>query len=193
MVRYRPLARYQLSLKQERPCFIGKKSHPSLLVIDSQSVRGTAGRQENKGVDGYKKINGHKRHILVDTLGLIHACHVTSANTHDSKACEETVEACERNQSLHRCAKILADKAYVGDLEILLDLRFNINLEIGSSEACSKRFIPEPKRWIVERTIAWLNKCRRLVKNYEQKISSMKAWVYIANAFIGLKKIDLLI
>jgi transposase len=87
---------------------------------------------------------------------------------------------------------MLADKAYVGDLEILLDLRFGIDLEIGSAEAPSGRFIPEPKRWIVERTIAWLNKCRRLVKNYEQKISSMKTWVYVANAFIGLKKIKCL-
>lgn len=177
------------SLNQQGRCFLGKKASPSLLLTDSQSVKGSSGEQENKGIDGYKKVNGRKRHLVVDTLGLIVGCHITAANVHDSKALEYALEKSFRDGNLKRCKKILGDKAYRGDLEILIPMRFGILLEIGAAEK-HPGFLPKPKRWIVERTHAWLGNVRRLVKDYEKKVASATAWVYIANIRLVLRKLE---
>ena len=168
---------------------VGKKSSPSLIIIDSQSVKGKSGKQENKGIDGYKKVNGRKRHLVVDTLGQIVGCYVTAANVHDSKACEFALEESYRNSDLRRCKKVLADKGYRGNLEFLVPIRFGIELEIGSKSE-KHGFSPRPKRWIVERTIAWINAARRLSKDYEQTATSSAAWIYIANIKLVLGRLE---
>src|SRR3989338_6503057 len=71
------------------------------------------GRLQNKGVDGYKKVNGRKRHLVVDTLGLVVGCHITAANVHDSKALEYALEKSFRDGNLKRCKKILGDMTLI--------------------------------------------------------------------------------
>ena len=168
---------------------VGRNPSPSLVIIDSQSVKGFQGRQLGKGIDGFKKVNGRKRHLIVDVLGLILACVVTPANVHDSQACELAVEEAFRHQNLDRISLIIADKGYRGDNELLIPMRFHVELKI-----CSKPdvqgFEPQPKRWIVERSNAWLSASRRTARDYEVYPESSVAWTYIANIRLALGKLQ---
>jgi len=168
---------------------VGRKASPSLAIIDSQSVKCSQGKQVGKGIDGYKKVNGRKRHLVVDVLGLIIACVVTPANLHDSQACELAMELAFRNNTLTRLQTLIADKAYRGDLEYLINLRFDIDLKV-----CEKSedpgFKAKPKRWVVERTNAWLSASRRTAKDHEVYPESSVAWVHIANIRWALGKIE---
>lgn len=119
-------------------------------------MRGVQRRQFGKGIDGFKKVNGRKRHLIVDVLGLILACVVTPANVYDSQDCELAVEEAFRHQNLDRLSLIIADKGYRGDNELLISIRFHVDLKI-----CSKPdvhgFEPQLKRWIVERSNGYLH------------------------------------
>lgn len=166
-----------------------RKISPSLAIIDSQSVKGFQGKQKEKGIDGFKKVNGRKRHLLVDTQGLILACFVTPANVHDSQACIQTTEEAFKHQNLERLEVILADKGYRGKNEKKIPDLFDVKLKICSADK-NDAFEVRPKRWIVERTNAWLSASRRTGKDYEVIPSSSVAWVYIANIRLGLRKIE---
>lgn len=168
----------------------GKNPNPSLLIIDSQSIKGTQGKQEQKGVDGFKKVNGRKRHLLVDVLGLIVACVVTAANIHDNKICEYVLEEGLRYGGFPRLQTILADQGYQGNLEFLIPLRWGIDFEVCRSPSPQMQFFPQPKRWIGERTNAWVSASRRNAKDYEVTVSSAQFWVYAANIKIALGKIN---
>ena len=126
---------------------------------------------------------------VVHTLGQIVGCYVTAANVHDSKACEFALEESYRNSDLRYCLKILADKGYRVRLEFMIPIRFEIELEIGSKSE-EGGFSPRPTRWIVERTIAWINAARRLSKDYEQTATSSAAWIYIANIKLVLGRLE---
>lgn len=167
----------------------GRMPSPSLAVIDSQSVKGVQGRQKSKGIDGFKKVNGRKRHLIVDVLGLVLACVVTPANVHDSQACELAVEEAFRNQELERLELLIADKGYRGDNEVLIPLRFDVDFQI-CSKVSTDGFEPRPKRWVVERSNAWLSASRRTARDYEVYPESSVAWAYIANIRLALGKIE---
>ena len=162
-----------------------RAENPSLLITDSQSVRGSCYTRNEVGIDGHKKIKGRKRHLVTDSSGNIVSCHITAANVHDSKACEFALEKFAKNFDIAALKKLLADSAYRGDLEELIPLRFNADLEIASVDKI-KKFVVKPKRWVIERTIAWLNNCRRLVRDCERTIKSAIAWVYVANIRLNL-------
>ncbi len=133
---------------------------------------------KEKGYDAGKKVSGIKRHIAVDTQGLPHAIHITTANVHDKTAAIEMVNKNKRN--LIRVKNVLADGSYSGE-----PFSDSIRQVIGSTVEVVKRdelhkFKVIPKRWVVERSFAWLEKCRRLWKNCERKISSSLAMVQLA-------------
>ena len=165
-----------------------RRENPSLLIIDSQSVRGSSFIRSEVGINDHKKIKGRKRHLVADSCGNIVSCHVTAANVHDSKACEISIEKFSIIFGTRRFKKLLADSAYRGDLEELIPLRFGANLEIASMDKI-KGFVVKPKRKVIERTIAWLNNCRRLVRDCEKTITSATAWVYIANIRLNLNRL----
>ncbi len=167
----------------------GRKSSPSLIIIDSQSVKGSQGKQLGKGFDGHKKVNGRKRHLVVDVLGLVLACVITPANVHDSQACELAIERAHQHHALDRLSLLIADKGYRGDNEHLIPLRFDIDLQI-SSKPNAEGFEPKPKRWIVERSNAWMSALRRTKCDYEVTTGSSEAWAYIANIKTALGKIE---
>lgn len=168
---------------------LGRRTSPSLGIIDSQSVKGFQGKQTGKGYDGHKKVNGRKRHLVVDVLGLVLACVVTPANMHDSQACELAVEQAHKHHALERLTLLIADKGYRGDNEYLMPLRFDIDLQICSKPQ-AQGFEPRPKRWIVERSNAWMSAARRTKCDYEVIPNSSEAWVYIANIRIALGKLE---
>jgi putative transposase len=163
-----------------------KKASPSLGIIDSQSIKNSEWGIPDKGFDGNKKINGRKRHIVVDTLGLLLCIVVTEANVHDSIAAETIFK--RMKGKFPRLKKILADGGDAGkrlfnlarsSLKILFEV-------ITRSDEVGFRVIP--KRWIVERSIAWFNWHRRLSKDYEANMCSSEAWVQIASISMMIKK-----
>jgi putative transposase len=164
----------------------GREESPSLVSVDAQSQTAEPGVEE-RGLDGGKKVNGRKRHIVVDTLGLMLICLCTPANTADAVAGQKLVEILNNEQHLPRLKKILGDNAYRG---VGIDFDIGVTVEANERKEGQKGFVPEAFRWVVERTFAWLNRQRRLVRNYEKRVLHQESMNYIGNIRICLKRYE---
>ncbi len=163
----------------------GRKAKTSFLIIDAQSVKNsdTAGQ---KGYDAGKKVSGIKRHIAVDTNGLPHAIFVTTANITDRNGALEMFEL--HKDGLSKALNALADGGYTGDKFAQATKRIlGCRVEIAKRNELHK-FAVIPKRWVVERSFAWLEKCRRLWKNCERKINTSIQMVNLAFVALLLKR-----
>lgn len=156
-----------------------KQPSPTAGVIDSQSVKTT----ESGGIRGFdagKKINGRKRHIVVDTLGLMVGLMVHSAGIQDRDGAPGVLKSILKRWPWLR--HIFADGGYAGPkLKGRLEKVGKFTLEIVKRSDHAEGFEVTPRRWVVERTFAWLGRCRRLAKDFEKTIASSEAWIYIAN------------
>ena len=155
----------------------GRSSTSSFIIVDAQSVK-NVDTAEQKGYDGGKKISGIKRTIAVDTQGLPHALAVSTANLNDKKAAIEAFGAYKAD--LESVSKVLTDGGYIG-----APFARRVKQTIGAEVEVAKRselhtFKVIPKRWVVERSFAWLDKCRRLWKNCERKLSTSLNMVVLA-------------
>jgi transposase len=151
-------------------------------IIDAQSVKNTDTARE-KGYDAGKKVSGIKRHIAVDTNGLPHAIEVTTANVTDRDGALQMTE--RHKKDLDEVEKFLVDGGYAGDnfTQSIKKILKKVKVEVVKrSELHTFKVIP--KRWVVERSFAWLEKCRRLWKNCEQKLSTSRQMIILA--FISL-------
>lgn len=163
----------------------GKKSAgPSYGIIDSQSTK-TVAASEEIGIDGGKKVKGRKRHIVVDILGnLLHVA-VHAANVHDTKAAPGVLE---RAAEKHPCIKAFsADAGYRGTAVDFVEQQLGLACHI--STRIEDGFAVLPKRWIVERTFAWLGNFRRLSKDVEILTGTAENMVRIAMLKITLAKL----
>jgi putative transposase len=142
-----------------------KEETPTLLAIDSQSVRIIQFISEQTGIDGNKKINGRKRTILVDTLGLPLAIKVTPANMSDSEAGIKVLEGLKG--SVPRLQKITADNGYKLTFTQLVKDNFGWQVEMAQKPESTKGFVPQKNRWQVERSFSWLNFRRRMFRDVE--------------------------
>lgn len=157
-----------------------------MAIIDAQSVKNTD-TAPVKGYDGGKKISGIKRHIAVDTNGLPHAVDITAANVTDRDGALEMIE--KSKQNLTEVEKVLVDGAYTGpEFQKKITLLIDATVEVAKRNELHK-FVVIPKRWVVERSFAWLEKCRRLWKNCERLIGSRRAMVQLAFIRILLKRL----
>lgn len=141
---------------------------------------------ESKGYDAGKKVSGIKRHLAVDTQGLPHAIHITTANVTDREGAIETFAL--HSQTLVEVENILVDGGYTG--EKFADA---VRALLGCKVTVAKRselhtFTIIPKRWVVERSCAWLEKCRRLWKNCERKLNSSLHMAVLAFVVLILKR-----
>lgn len=174
--------RVNTTLVQQVRLSEGREAEPSLGIIDSQSVKLGQKGGEEQGVDGNKRVKGRKRHIIVDVLGLVLGCYVTSANTADVQAAPGVlVWVLEMYQ---RIVKVLADQGYRGELAALIAQFFGDNgryveLEISQRPQATKGFQVEPKRWIVERTWSWLENARILARDYERLPENHEGMIYV--------------
>jgi putative transposase len=166
----------------------GKEESPSMASIDSQSVKVAPFVNEDTGVDGNKKINGRKRHVVTDTLGLIWAVVVHAANQADGATAERVVEPLRGY--LHRMKKILADAAYEKVfMDWVAENMLGVELEISSKPPGSEGFVPVKWRWVSERTFGTFNFFRRLDKDHEKTTESAEAWVYWQNCQLIISRI----
>jgi len=160
-----------------------RKAMPSLLLIDSQSVKTTAGTSASTGYDAGKKVKGRKRHIATDTQGNVVAAGITAASVHDkpgSKTLQQDIE------DLGSVKKIVADGAYKGVSPFTAHGHIEWEIVERKQSGCFKIL---PKRWIVERTLAWLNNFRRLSKDYEKSITMSNAMILMSAIVITLNKL----
>jgi len=149
----------------------------SFLIVDAQSVKNTDTAEE-KGYDAGKKVSGIKRHIVVDTQGLPHAIAVTTADVTDRDGALQAIDRCKPN--LERVESLLVDGGYTGQ-----PFADSVMKRIKATVHVAKRnelhaFVVLPKRWIVERSFAWLEKCRRLWKNCERKLNTSLQMIHLA-------------
>jgi len=164
----------------------GRLEKTSFLIVDAQSVKNTDTAEE-KGYDGGKLVSGIKRHIAVDTNGFPHAIHITTANVTDRAGALEAFNLYKT--SLSDVKNVLADAGYTG--EKFADAVQEI---LGCPVEIAKRselhtFAVIPKRWVVERSFAWLEKCRRLWKNCERKLKTSLNMTVLAFLVLMLKRL----
>ena len=166
----------------------GRKPSPTAVVVDSQSVKTTEAGGP-RGFDAGKKIKGRKRHIAVDTLGLPIECQVTAASVQDRDALAPMLGAVHCKSPWVTMSFV--DGGYQGEeaqRSAYEASQISISV-VKRSDKQVKGFIVLPKRWVVERTLGWINRARRLSKDFEATIESSLAWLQLALAFLIMRRL----
>lgn len=158
---------------------MGRNADPSAAILDSQSVKTVEESARICGYDAHKCVKGRKRHLLVDTLGLPIASYVTPADVHDTVGARNLLGGLAH--FVPRLKKIWADAAYRGPgLADWCQQQGEWELEIVKREPGSRGFSVQPRRWVVERSFAWLIRNRRLAKDYERKVQTSETLIEVA-------------
>lgn len=186
--RLRPLLKHTKEAPRKYP----RHKHPTAAIIDSQSVK-TASRRGIRGYDAGKRVNGRKRHLLVDVFGLLLGVVVTAASVSDTVGALALFERLGRLSG--HCKKlrvIWADQSYKRTVEQWLIAHTHCLLKVVKRLEGQKGFAVLPRRWVVERTFAWITQCRRLGKDYEVLPSTSEALIYIAMIRLMARRLDAL-
>lgn len=167
----------------------GREPQASAMIADSQSAKSAEGG-EKRGFDGGKHVSGRKRNLLVDMLGLVVLAKVTAANVQDVHAGKQLFTAlATKPELLTRLEKIFADGGYRGELVDWVQQNLHVVVEIVLKLGDQKGFQVLPKRWVVERTFAWITRNRRLARDYERLAQSSEAFIYLAMIRLGIRRL----
>jgi putative transposase len=166
----------------------GKNKYSSIAIIDSQSAKTT----EQGGLRGYdagKKVKGRKRHVLVDSLGLILEMKVHPADIQDRDGAKLLLEHIVGKYP--ELVLIWGDGGYRGTLIEWMENTLGVKLEIIKRNDDAKGFEVLPKRWVVERTLGWIGRNRRLSKDYERYCETEESWIYLGMIFLMMNRLEL--
>jgi putative transposase len=168
---------------------VGRHPDPSAALMDSQSVKTVEESACIRGYDAHKGVRGRKRHLLVDTLGLPIACYVTPADVHDTVGARKLLAGLAF--FVPRLKKIWADAAYRGEelANWCMQQGDGWELEVVERAPGMRGFSVQPRRWVVERSFAWLIRNRRLAKEYERTVQTSETLIQLAVTRLLLRRL----
>ncbi len=167
----------------------GREPQASAMIIDSQSAKSAEGG-EKVGFDGGKLVKGRKRNLITDTIGLVVLAKVTAANVQDVHAGKQIlIELKKRTELITRLRKFFADGGYRGELVNWVKNELHAEMEIVLTLGDKKGFQVLPKRWVIERTNAWVTRNRRMARDYERLTETSEAFIYILMIRLGLRRL----
>lgn len=169
-----------------------RKAQPTAAILDSRTLQSTPESGARAGYDGAKKRKGSKVHLAVDTLGHLLALYVTPANEQDrdqvNQLCAELQEATGASVEL-----AFVDQGYTGEQAAEAAAAHGIQLEVVKLPEAKRGFVLLPRRWVVERSLGWTGRFRRLARDYERLAEPLKGLHYVAFAILFVKKLVVLL
>ncbi len=166
----------------------GRAPQPSAAIFDGRTVQSTAESGARAGYDGHKKRKGSKTHVAVDTLGLLLAVHVTPANEQE-RAQVATLAASVQEATGDHVEVAFVDQGYTGAEAEAAAAEHGIRLEVVKLPEAKKGFVLLPRRWVVERSFAWMAKFRRLARDYERLPETVAGLHFVAFACLMLHRV----
>ena len=165
-----------------------REAQPSAVVLDGRTVQSTPESGGRAGYDGHKRRNGSKVHVAVDTLGHLLAVRVTAAS--EQERGQVAALAADVQAATGRAVEVaFADQGYTGETPAEAARAAGIRLVVVQHTEAKRGFVLLPRRWVVERTFAWLARSRRLARDYERLADTLKAWHWVAFIALALRRL----